>query len=72
MSSAGRPSHYKPENAELARKFCMLGATNDDLGTLFEVSARTIENWISTYPEFAGSVKEGRDHADANVAHKLY
>jgi hypothetical protein len=27
----GRTSSYKPEYCTLARKLCMLGATNDDL-----------------------------------------
>jgi hypothetical protein len=27
----GRPSLHTAENAERARKFCMLGATNEDL-----------------------------------------
>jgi hypothetical protein len=72
MTASGRPSLYNPENAELARKFCMLGATNDDLGEFFGVTSRTIENWIATYPDFAGEVKAGRDHADANVVHRLY
>ncbi len=28
---AGRPTVYKPENAEIARHACMLGATNQTL-----------------------------------------
>jgi len=41
MSTRGRPTLYKPENAELARKFCMLGATNEDLADLFDVDLAT-------------------------------
>jgi hypothetical protein len=72
MSTRGRPTLYKPENAELARKFCMLGATNEDLARCFEVSRSTIDNWIDTIPEFADSIQEGRDLADAAVIQKLY
>ena len=54
MSTRGRPTLYKPENAELARKFCMLGATNEDLARCFEVSRSTIDHWIDTIPEFSG------------------
>jgi transposase len=53
MSTRGRPTLYKAENAELARKFCMLGATNEDLAKCFEVSRSTIDHWIDTIAEFA-------------------
>jgi hypothetical protein len=72
MSNRGRPPLYKPENADLACKLCMLGATNDDLGKCFEVSRTTIDHWIETIPEFADGVRQGRDLADAAVIHKLY
>jgi hypothetical protein len=72
MSERGRPSSYKPENAELARKFCMLGATNQDLATCFEVSVGTIDYWIKTRPDFAAEVRRGRVIADGTVARKLY
>jgi hypothetical protein len=72
MAGRGRPTLYKPENADLARKFCMLGATNEDLAGLFEVARRTIDDWIATIPEFAEGVKQGRDIADAAVVQKLY
>jgi hypothetical protein len=72
MSTRGRPTLYKPENADLVRKFCMLGATNEDLARCFEVSRSTIDHWIDTIPEFADSIQEGRDLADAAVIQKLY
>ena len=72
MSERGRPSSYKDEYAERACKFCMLGATNDDLATCFEVAGGTIDYWIATHPEFAAGVQQGRDIADANVVKKLY
>ena len=72
MTERGRPSSYKPENAELARKFCMLGATNDDLAACFEVAGGTIDYWIATHPEFAEAVRRGRDIADAAIVEKLY
>jgi hypothetical protein len=60
------------ENGELARKSCMLGATNDDLAGCFEVARSTIDEWIATIPEFAEDGREGRDVADAAVVQKLY
>src|ERR1700716_4188439 len=72
MAGPGRPILYKPANGELARKFCLLGATNEDLAGLFDVAVRTVDNWIATIPEFAAAVKQGRDVADAAVVQSLH
>lgn len=72
MAKRGRPSSFKSEYADLARKFCLLGATNDDLARVFEVAGSTIDKWIAEIPEFSGAVKEGREEADAKVAESLY
>lgn len=68
----GRPSLYKPEYAELAHNYCLLGATNPRLAELFGVSVTTIEAWLRTHKDFSSAVMEGRDAADANVARSLY
>lgn len=71
-SKGGRPSVYRDEFPDLARKFCLLGATNDDLARNFDVVTSTIDKWISEKPEFSGAIKAGREEADANVADRLY
>lgn len=68
----GRPTKYKPEYAELARKFCLLGATDKRLGELFEVNTDTINEWKKVHPEFSVSIDEGRHIADAEIANSLY
>lgn len=68
----GRPTLYKPEYDEQARKLCLLGATDAELGDFFEVSEDTINEWKKVYPEFSVSVKKGKTQADANVADRLY
>lgn len=72
MSDAGRPTLYRPDYCELARNYCLLGATNAELAGFFDVAPRTIDNWISAQPEFAVAVKKGRALADARVARCLY
>ncbi|MBS0219151.1 MAG: helix-turn-helix domain-containing protein [Proteobacteria bacterium] len=72
MAKRGRPTAYRPEFPDLARKFCLLGATNDDLARVFEVAESTINKWLAGIPEFSGAVKEGREVADAKVAESLY
>jgi len=69
---AGRPTAYKPENAETARRACLLGATNQDLAERFEVSRTTIDNWLATIPDFSHAVTQGRQVADEAVVAALF
>lgn len=68
----GRPTKYKPEHCEMAYKFCLMGATNDQLADLFEVGISSIERWIAEYDEFRGALKKGKEVADAEIANALY
>ena len=70
--AGGRPTVYKPDYAEIARHACMLGASNETLAERFEVSRRTIDNWITTIPEFGDAVRHGRQVADESVVAALY
>ena len=67
-----RPSLFKPEYVEWAEKFALLGATDKDLASVFEVSLSTIEAWKRDKVEFLNALKRGKMTADANVAAKLY
>src|SRR5215472_5451825 len=68
----GRPTKFREEYIELAFKFALLGATNEELAVCFEVDHATIQNWYDRHPKFFAAVINGRDKADANVAHSLY
>jgi len=68
----GRPSLYKEEYAEQARKYCLLGATDEDLAEFFDVNEDTIYEWKKVHSGFSDSIKKGKDQADANVADRLY
>ena len=70
--AGGRPTAYKPENAEIARYACMLGATNETLAARFEVCRRTIDSWIATIPEFSFAIKQGREGANEAVVSALF
>jgi hypothetical protein len=69
---AGRPSKYKEEYAEVAKKLSMLGHTDKELARFFDTTEQTINSWKQTYPEFLESLKEGKDIADAKVAESLF
>ena len=67
-----RPSLFKPEYVEWVEKFAMLGATDKDLASVFEVSLSTIEAWKRDKVEFLNALKRGKAQADAEVATKLF
>lgn len=67
-----RPTKYKAEYAEQARKLCLLGATDAELAAFFEVSERTLNDWKKRHKEFLQSLKAGKRIADAEVADKLH
>ena len=68
----GRPTLYKPEYAEQVFKFCLLGATDEEISDFFGVSVATINNWKREYPDFLASIQRGKLQADAEIAHSLY
>jgi len=68
----GRPTKYKKEYAQQAYKLCLLGATDADLASFFEVNEDTINEWKKVHLEFSESIKKGKEIADAEVANKLY
>ena len=68
----GRPSKYKEEYAEQAKKLCLLGATNEKLADFFEVNVSTIYEWQNTHSEFSDALKEGKVLADAEIAYSLF
>jgi hypothetical protein len=69
---AGRPTKYKDEYAELARNYCLLGATDPDLQRFFAVSRATINTWKKQFPAFADALNAGKEVADMRVAKALF
>lgn len=71
-NKGGRPTSFKEEYVKLAYQFCLLGATDKDLASNFDVSESTINKWKLDYPQFSESLKKGKDIADARVADALF
>jgi len=69
---AGRPSEYRDEYAEQARKICELGATDQEIADFFGIDVRTVYRWKHDYPEFCHALKAGKDIADERVERSLY
>ena len=51
---------------------CMLGLTNVELASRFEVSQAVFDRWIIDVPEFRAAIFAGREGADAAVANALF
>lgn len=68
----GRPSKFKPEFVDQARKLARLGATDDQIADFFEVGAATLYRWRHEHDEFREALKLGKDELDARVEHSLY
>ena len=72
MAKRIQPDDCKPALCDLARKFCMLGATDDDLPGLLDVEPGTFARWLAEVPKFAAALKQGREIADATAAERLF
>lgn len=71
--AGGRPSKYNPETtADLAFKFALLGAKDEELAAFFDVDVSTISKWKKEKSEFSEALKRGKVKADADVTHSLY
>ena len=68
----GRPTDYRPEYDEQARKLCLLGFIEKELADFFGVATSTITLWKKVHPSFSASLKSGKVVADANVVASLY
>ena len=64
----GRPTDYKDEYAEHARKLCLLGATDKEMAAFFDIAESTLYLWKKDIPEFSEAIKEGKEIADMEVA----
>lgn len=70
--AGGRPTKYKEEYPEQARKICLLGADDIKLAAYFEVNVDSIYEWKKKHPEFSEAIKNGKIGADVDIASSLY
>lgn len=67
-----RKSLWKPEFVEQAKNLCLLGATDAEIASFFDVSQTTFSNWKRKTTELRDALKAGKMAADAKVAKSLY
>jgi hypothetical protein len=70
--AGGRPSAFKPEYVEQAKKLCELGATDVEMADFFKVAVSTFYLWKNKQPEFSEALKAGKSAADERVERSLY
>ena len=69
--AGGRPTIWKDAFCELARKRCILGATNPELADFLGVSISSVELWMRTKPKFSRAIYGGREGFDERVSNAL-
>lgn len=67
-----RPEKWKDEFISIAKGAYQLGATDQELADMLDVSVRTIYNWRASKPGFAEALAVGKEIADERVIHSLY
>lgn len=69
---AGRPTSYKAEYANIARKMCELGATDMDIVEALGVARSTFYKWRNEHEAFSDALKVGKEKTDERVEMSLY
>ena len=67
-----RPTKFKSEFTKKVEKLCKLGATDDEIADLLEVSTRTVYRWKTQNESFCQALRVGKDHADNRIERSLY
>jgi len=71
--AAGRPTKWRPEFSRFARIFAeKQAATDAELADFFGVTVTTINKWKLIHPEFALSIKEGKEEPNRKVERSLF
>jgi hypothetical protein len=67
-----RPSKFKQEFVEQARKLALLGATDREIADFFGVCEKTLNTWKLDNEAFLQSLKSGKEAADERVERSLF
>lgn len=69
----GRVSDYDAgKHPELARKVCLLGATDREVADILGISERALRDWKTRHAELAEAMRVGKEAADERVKSALY
>lgn len=68
----GRPSKYRPEFVEQAKKLCKIGATDLEIADFFGITVRTLFRWKNDYDDFCHALNESKVIPDERVERSLF
>ena len=68
----GRPTIYRDEYVDQARRLALLGLTNDEMAKFFGIGTATFDRWMAAHDVFRCAVNESKFIADGDVAQSLY
>lgn len=68
----GRPTDFKGEFCEEAKRLCEAGATDQEVADALGVHVATLYRWKSKFPQFCEALKAGKSVADDRVEISLY
>lgn len=69
----GRPSSFKPEYVDDARRLAeVFGAIDEEIAKYLRVTEKTINNWKLAHPEFAEALALGKAGPNQRVEKALY
>jgi len=71
-SKNGRPTKYKKEFDEQARKLCLNGFIDAQIADFFNIQESTLNLWKKAHPSFMESLKSGKRYSDDKVVNALY
>ena len=72
MAVTGRPTKYKKEFDEQAKKLCLNGFIDAQIADFFNVQESTLNLWKKAHPSFMESLKSGKRYSDDKVVNALY
>lgn len=65
-------SKFKEHHVRTAFYLALLGLTEEQMATVFDVSVGTLQTWKHKHPTFLDAVRRGKEQADAQVVYSLY
>lgn len=68
----GRPTSFREEYVEQARKLAELGHTDAEMAKFFGIGYETFRNWRSRWPQLSKALIVGKEVADNRVERSLY
>lgn len=68
----GRPTSYSKKKADKALFLFSLGATEQEVADVLDISNKTLYNWYEKHPDFLHAKKENKSAIDEKVVNTLF